>query len=247
MLSSPPNLLKQAWEIYKKRFWVFLTIMIVPLFAPSILASILFPARINTGHFGTESFNTLSLGLLVIVGVLVLVSIFIHLWSQIALIYAIKDREGGVEIKEYYRRGWNKVASFFWVYILSNLIIAGGFILFFVPGLIFLIWFIFAPFSLIIEDKKVFQSLSASKEYVKGYWFSMFWRFFVIVILAWLVSWITSFVFSLLGVGNVNKINLYIIYVLFNPIMMIYLFLIYGELKKMRIDNSTHKDFEKKN
>ena len=211
--------------------------MIIPLFAPSILASILFPFRIKTGHFEAESLNALSIGLLVVVGVLILVSVFIHLWSQIALLYAIKDREEGVEIKEYYRRGWNKMTSFFWVYLLSNFIIAGGSVLFFVPGLIFLIWFIFAPFVLIMENKKGAESLWASKEYVKGHWFAVFWKFLIFGILAWLVLWAVSVITGITGIGDTGKINLYASYILLNPIGVIYLFLIYENLKKIKKSN----------
>ena len=92
MLSNANVLLKQSWEIYKKRFWTLLVIVIVPLFVPSLLVSILFPLKMKSGHFGVESLSSLGLGLLMIIFLLTLISAILHLWSHVALIYAIKDR-----------------------------------------------------------------------------------------------------------------------------------------------------------
>ena len=238
MLSNANVLLKQSWGIYKKRFWTLLVIVIVPLFVPSLLVSILFPLKMKSGHFGVESLSSLGLGLLMIIFLLTLISAILHLWSHVALIYAIKDREENTGIKESFRQGWNKIASFFWVYLLSDFIIIGGLFLFFVPGLIFLVWFIFAPFALIVENKKGFSALLASKEYVRGNWLSVFWRFLIIMVLMWVIFWVISSVVGFIGIGNVSRIKLYAGYILFTPFSIIYLLLIYENLKKIKTTGS---------
>lgn len=236
MLPNATILLKQSWEIYKKRFWVFLGIVIVPLFALSLSASVLFPLRIKVGKFGVEFFNALSFKVLAIIFLFVLISAILHLWSQSALFCAVKDREENIGVKESFRQGWNKIASLFWIYLLSEFIIVVGSLLFFVPGLIFLIWFIFAPAVLIVENKKGFSALLASKEYVKGNWLAVFWRFLIFLFLMWLILSVISSIFGFVGIGNINKINLYIGCVLFAPFSVIYLVLIYENLKKIKID-----------
>lgn len=241
MLPSAIMLLKQSLEIYKKRFWTILAIVIVPLFAPSLLVSTLFPLKIKIGHLGVESFSSMGLGLLMIIFLLTLTSAILHLWSQVALIYVIKDREKNIGVKESFRQGWNKIGSSFWVYLLSDFIIIGGLFLFFVPGLIFLVWFIFAPFALIVENKKGFPALLASKEYVRGNWLSVFWRLLIITVLMWVVFWAISLVAGFIGIGNVSRIKLYVSYVLFTPFSIIYLLLIYENLKSLKNSNDVKK------
>lgn len=237
MLPNATILLKQSWKIYKKRFLVFLGIVIVPLFIPSLLVSVLFPfLMIKTAQFGAESFKALSFGALAIIFLLILVSAILHLWSQSALLCVIKDREENIGVKESFRQGWNKIVSLFWVYLLSEFVIVVGLFLFFVPGLIFLIWFIFAPIVLIVENKKGFSALLASKEYVKGNWSGVFWRFLIFLVLVWVVLLAMSSILDFIGVGNINKINLYACYILFTPFSLIYLFLIYENLKKIKTD-----------
>lgn len=236
MLPNATILLKQSWEIYKKRFWILLGVVIVPLFIPSLLASVLFPLKIKVGQFRAESFNSLSFGALTIIFLFVLISAILHLWSQSTLLCVVKDREENIGVKESFRQGWNKIISLFWVYLLSEFVIVAGLLLFFVPGLIFLIWFIFAPVILIVENKKGFSALLASKEYVKGNWLGVFWRFSIFLVIMWMISLAISSIFGFIGVGNIDKINLYACYVLFAPFSLIYLVLIYENLKKIKID-----------
>lgn len=233
MLINATTLLNRAWEIYRKRFWVFLGIMTPPVIAS---LSLTFFILLGTSllRVDSASLNVLGFGVLILTAFLTLGSLIIQLWSQTALLYAIKDKGEDIGIKESYRRGWNKIISYFWISILSGFIIVGGFFLFFIPGFIFLIWFSFAPFILISEDKKGWKSLLSSKEYVRGNWWSIFWRFIFIGILVWLILYLFVIISSFINTGEVDKICLYIGYMLLAPIINIYSFLIYDNLKSIK-------------
>lgn len=54
----------------------------------------------------------------------------------------------------------------------AGLAIFVGLLLLLIPGFIFMIWFLFAPFAVIIERLGAFESLSHSRALVRGHW----WR-----------------------------------------------------------------------
>ena len=229
-------LLDQAWGIYKKRFKVFLGIMTLPIFVllPIFVAFLILIMILL--HFDSMSIlalfvSPLGLGLM---STLTLVSFISHFWSQIALLYAIKDREENVGIKESYRRGWGKIISYFWISLLFGFIITGGTIFFFIPGLIFFVWFSLASFVLISDNKKGWQALLTSKEYVKGNWWSVFWRFLFIGTITWLFFHLINVLSVLINVLVIGDILFCVGYLLIVPLVTIYLFLIYENLKRVK-------------
>lgn len=64
------------------------------------------------------------------------------------------------------------IASF-----LVGLIVLGGTILLIIPGIIFAVWYAFATYEVIIENKRGMEALGASKKLVSGRWWSILWRF----------------------------------------------------------------------
>ena len=242
---SAKILLDQAWEIYKKRFKVFLGIVILPVIVLPLFVFFLMLGAILLSSNSTF-LNGLGLAVLILSAVLTLGGIIIQLWSQIALLYAIKDREENIGIKESYRRGWGKIISYFWVSFLSGIIITGGLFLFFVPGLIFFIWFSLASFVFISENKKGWSALLASKKYVRGNWLGVFWRFLCIAVISWLFFYLLTILASFVAVPAIEKIYFYVGYVLLTPMVTIYSFLIYENLKKIHSGDSVVQAFEAK-
>ncbi|MEK7157697.1 MAG: hypothetical protein AAB688_01315 [Patescibacteria group bacterium] len=230
MLPDSLTLLKQAWEIYRKRLLVFLGIMAFPFFAPSLLVSV-FAGRIL--GFRTESLTSLSFGILLIVVALIAISFFIHLWSWVALLRAIQGREENIGIKESYRRGWNKIIPYLWVSLLSGFITMVGFVFLFIPGLIFLIWFSFASYVLVCEDKRGWEALMASKEYIRRNWWKVVWRFIFVVLIAWLFFYLLNTISNLISAPGSRSFLSYINYAFLTPMVTIYFFLIYENLKKI--------------
>lgn len=205
--------------------------MTFPFLAPSLLISI-FAGRIF--GFRIESLSSLSFIALFIVAVLIAVSLFVHLWSWVALLFTIKDREENIGIKESYRRGWNKIFSYLWVSILSGFITMVGFIFLFIPGLIFLIWFSLASYVLVCENKRGWTALMASREYIRGNWRWVFWRFVFVALVLFLIFYLSDTISNLIGVSNNNSFFSYINYAFLTPIVTIYSFLIYENLRKIK-------------
>ena len=111
--------------------------------------------------------------------------------------------------------GW----TFLWLYSLAGYVIMGGYLLFFVPGIIFTVWFAFAQFILVEEDSSAVEALFGSKGYVHGHWLDAFGRLF----LAWLLS---------VAVGSVPLLGP-LLSVAYGPFMVIFTFLLYKDLKSI--------------
>ena len=135
-----------------------------------------------------------------------------------AFTFAVTDESLG--IRDALAKGWKKVYSFMWLVSILGFLVTGGFLLMFIPGIIFLVWFSFAQFILASEDDRGMNALLKSKEYVRDRWFEVFLRLFVI----WLVS------------GALGMIPLAgpIVSIVFFPFMMIFIHLIYKDLKTLK-------------
>jgi hypothetical protein len=139
-------------------------------------------------------------------------------WGIAAFTFAAVDETLGV--RDALNNGWRRVRSYMWVSFLFTFIVGGGFLLFFIPGLIFLVWFLFSQFVLVAEDEKGMAAILKSKEYVRGNWFGVFIRLLIL----WLISGALGFIPV---VGPILSLLLV-------PFMMIFVKLIYDDLRESK-------------
>lgn len=212
-------ILKDAIGIYKQRFGAFVGIMLAPTL-------ILF-VTIMTIFASVASKGLLMISFFVIAIILVLIS---QIWGQVALLFAVRDNQKGIGVAEAYRKGWRKILPYWWVSILIVFIINGGFLLFIIPGIIFSVWFSLAVFVFITEDIRGMNALLKSREYVRGNWGKVAWRYLFISILSLIVA-IPMFVAATVDAPVIELTIRLAIYLFWLPIVAIYSFLIYTHLK----------------
>lgn len=167
---------------------------------------------------------TLNPALLLIAVIVVLPLLLIGYWAQISLIYAIKEREAKIGVKESFRRGWYKIISYLWVTILVGVITFAGFLLLVVPGIIFAVWYSLALYILVAEDLRGMKALSRSKQLVRGYWWSVLWRFIVVFLIVMVAIILFSFIPI---VGNIVSL-------VASPFTVVFGYLLYEDLKKLK-------------
>lgn len=107
-------------------------------------------------------------------------------WGQAALFHALCFKDSGVFGA--FGAAWKKTGSFLWVSLAVVFITTGGYLLFFIPGVVFSVWFAFSFFVLVKEGEKGMRALLKSREYVRGRWPQVFVRLFVV----WLFSSLLS-------------------------------------------------------
>ncbi|MBI2056158.1 MAG: hypothetical protein HYT37_02155 [Candidatus Sungbacteria bacterium] len=178
----PPALkfFADAFAFYKAHFAIIAAIGLVPI-ALGVLGTI-------AGIISAPA--SLILGLLSFVA-----GIFAWL-AFFDLVRADGNPEGGT--KGAYLRGRKMFAPYAIILLLQNLAVVGGAFLFIIPGVIFSILLGQAVYAYIFENKKGMDALITSWHYVRGRWWSVFWRIFFLGIIMWIISLIF---FSVMGLG----------------------------------------------
>jgi len=242
-------ILGQAWTVYKQRLGTFLGITIIPTL--TVLAMVVVGAAFVGGKFPSIGLFFLKFriggsGLTIFSSILFSVLIIlIQSWESIALLYAIKDNQEKIGIVESYRRGWHQILSYLWVSSLVGFVILGGSFLLFFPGIIFAVWFSLAVFILIAEGLKGMDALLKSREYVRGNWSGVAWRFFFIGAMSLIIYLVIVLIFALLRVPFRQGISRLIFGLFLSPLIMTYAFLIYKNLKSLKgeiVFKSTKKE-----
>lgn len=216
-LTEIGGLFRNSWEIYKRRFAV-----LIALYFFSLLAFLAVIALFGGAGFLLSLVFSSSKGPLIAIMVFtgVTAGMAAICWGLAAVVCAVADE--GIGFKEALVHGWQRTAAFIWFFSIAGFIITGGFLLFIIPGVIFLVWFAFGQFILVNNNEHGMNALLKSKAYVKGHWFDVFLRLFVV----WIVS---AFLGILPFIGPFLTIA-------FMPFMMIFVNLIYEDLKAIKGD-----------
>lgn len=231
-LISIKDLFLNSWDIYKKDFKKFLVIAVI-FFGITSLPTIFIGLEIpevevqsaSTSTFiptGAEPFFTVPWYLFFLI---ILATMFIGILGSASLISAVKEVPKDWGVKGALKEGWSKYWPFFLVSLLTGLIIGLGFLFLIVPGIIFAVWFAFSTYVVICEDKRGFKALSRSRELIKGHWWSVAKRVFVIMIITFPLS---------VGAQFIPYFGQFAFIILFPPFSVIYSYLIYQNLKEIK-------------
>lgn len=214
-LRSVGELFRDTWGLFKTRF-----LTLICLYLLSVLFIVIAVGMVAGSGFLLVSVLPISKNILIggLIAVGLVIGSIAMSWGMAAFTIATVDDDLG--IREALGMGWERVWRFIWVYSLFGFIVGGGFLLFLIPGMIFLIWFLFSAFVVVAEEEKGMGALLKSKEYVKSNWFAVFLRAFVI----WLVS-VGLSVIPVLGP---------ILSLLFIPFMMLFIRLVYDDLRGLK-------------
>jgi hypothetical protein len=112
----------------------------------------------------------------------------LQLWGGMAVVVnLLADQKMGVV--ESYKRSWQYVGRYWWLCVLEMLILSAGFVLLIIPGIVLAILFLFSQFVLVEEEYRGLNALMISREYIKGYAWSVFGRLLLLgALLASLVA-----------------------------------------------------------
>ncbi len=218
-LAGIGELLRKSWEVYRGRMKTLI---------PAGLAAVLLPVLslvppVGLGLLASQympQFQMIIMAASILLGVAGMV--WVGNWGVSAFLTAIVDQKCG--IKEAFLKAKPKVMAHIWLGILTGLILTGAHLLLVIPGIIFAVWFFFAPFVFIEENLRGMDALLKSKEYVRGRWLGVGLRLLAVWCLSVLVSCI-PFVGQLLALFLV-------------PFSFVYTFLVYKDLKTLKGDVS---------
>ena len=218
------DLLKKSFNVYLS-IWKPLVLLILLMYGVMIgLFLILVMLGIVSG-FTSPDFSTSSLFAILLFLVVMAIVVLLSVWTQVAMMYVVKERSNPIGVKQALAVGWSKISSFVWIGFLSGLAVLGGFILFIVPGIIFAIWFTFSAYVFISEGVVGTKALSRSKQLVSGNWWGVFGRFFVGFFVVGLIMMVVSWIPLVGSIAN----SLFT-----TPFFVIYTYLMYEDLKRLK-------------
>lgn len=122
---------------------------------------------------------------------------------------------------------WRQFPSALVLLLIVGLAVTLANFLFVIPGILLGVWWGFAIFILILEDQSVMNSLKGSYELVKGWWWAVFSRVLFLISLAVLIS-------ALALIPVVGMFLSYVLYMLFVPVVIVYMGLTYQELRSIK-------------
>ncbi|MEJ2324535.1 MAG: hypothetical protein P8Y77_07065, partial [Nitrospirota bacterium] len=227
------DIFKKTWEVFKRRVLTLVVVFILSGLVFAVGFGIFFGAGMLLGMV----LKPMKAGLIAggaAAGVIA--GLIAWGWGYGALVCAVADESLGVV--DAYRRAWLRVGSFMWiVFLLYLIIIPGGYFLFLVPGILFTVWFSFGPFVLAKEGEAGMSALIKSKEYVRGHFWGVFLRFLVIWALS-IALWVIQQVLRLaaLTIPVVPTLASVALSLVFTPFYMIFLYLVYSDLRRLRGD-----------
>lgn len=212
------DLLSKAWERYTANWQLWVTIVLPVAIAQLItgyVALTLAPGKPASPEI-TQATETM-----VALGILGLVNALLGVFAYVALLVAISKNIAAFQ--EAYREALRFVLSYIFIALLTALAVFGGFILLVIPGIIFMVWFSFAPYVLINEEKRGTEALSRSRELVRGRFWQVALRLLVIGAILVLLS-LLNVIVPVLG----SLVGLLIGY----PLGAIYMYHLYMSLRQ---------------
>lgn len=234
------ELLAKSWRDYVQNFKKFMIIYLhgllgfLPLLVIMLLVSI----------FGNlEMWQAIPLGLQISLGIILT---FAFIFSVLlAIYYSVRLKAASfLLVKNNYSspvENFKESKKYFWGFLgvsllLFVIILAWGFV-FLVPALIFGVYYSFASYVLVMEDKRAFSSMERSYDLVKGYWWPVFGRMALLMVGALIISLIVSTPLNFMEQGSwmfvTYNILTNIMWAIISPYFVIYSFHIYNSLKEV--------------
>lgn len=160
-ISNPLVVLQDALRAVFKynagTFWGFVAVSIL---------TIMLAALAGVGVIANFKFELGAIWIVLLLAVLII-------WAVILLAaftkYALQTSKGQeISFKQALGVGYQKSLGYVGLMILTTAIVLGGLVLFIIPGLIFMYWFLLAPYIYMDQDVSITEALRQSKKIAKA-------------------------------------------------------------------------------
>ena len=203
------EILTAAFNIYKanaSQLILIVAVVVVPLsLISAVFSGVVFaPDKVRVTNLGGEvvfDYAGRGLGVALLAGAIgALIAVLISAVLQAAILRAAAQATIGdpVDVEASYRYGLKRLWSVILVSILVGLVVAVGFILLVIPGIIFLVFLSVSIPVLIVEGRRGTEAMGRSWNLVKG----NFWHAFGVIVVAALIVGIISGIIGAIGGHN---------------------------------------------
>lgn len=226
-LPSVIELFVSSFNLYKTSWKLLALVILLPILATIvvialvgvILATIL---AVTGGQITSSRIPLLIPPALVAVVALAI----INAMGKISLVKAIQNNGQG-KIKQLIKSAWPLVGKYILLQLMVGLIVLVGFVLLIVPGILFMVWFLFSSLILVVEGTGGIPALKRSRYYVRGKFWKVLGRMAVLIIVVAVLAGVTSLVDN----QTVNLVFQLISTFIIAPLATIYTFRLYQAVK----------------
>lgn len=181
---TPGEIWSEAFRIYRENAANLLLIVAVVVVPLTFVSAVI----VQTG--------------VTILGLLVGAAIGIIIWAvlQAAVLRGAAQATIGdpVDIEASYRWGLSRFGSVLLVALLVGIVVAVGFLLLVIPGLIFLVFLSVSEPALIVENRRGTEAMSRSWNLVRGH----FWHALVVILVAAIITGVIQGILTAIGGDN---------------------------------------------
>jgi hypothetical protein len=195
------EILDQTFKLYRKnlvRFLAIVALVQVPITLLMLVLQTLLAAPAAPTARGRPAFSA-DQGIVILCSVLL--SVIGWTLARGALTKSVSESYLGNEVSvgEAYRFVLPKFWRLIWASILVGLVTMLGFLLFFVPGVIFSLWFALTAAVVVIEDRKASESMGRSRLLVKGNLGKIFLVSLAVFVISLIIGLVCSFAGGIVG------------------------------------------------
>ena len=234
-LKTITSLLEESWKLYKKHINVLALISVIPLVFRGVIIAL---GPIDVGGIETNILISFTI-LMLVFGLLYLIFAIV---SPVALVDAVGDVHGGryPSASEAYKKAVSLFFPYLTVFILSLLVVVGGFALFIIPGIVISTYVSLTIFVFLFEEKRGFDALVKSAWYVRHFWWDILARHVISVMIYTGLFIVFSFVVgtALYLLGFNQHVYAFLrdlfIYLGLAPFTVIYSYLVYKDIKEVK-------------
>lgn len=221
-------LIKESFEIYKEKITPVLLLSVIFIVTTIILGillggSLIFSLLLAKGS-GVSIETSRALFFSPAFFLLFLVFVFWGIFIGLSFLTLV-IKPVGTKLKEIFQEAWKRFAKYLWLVILVSFFVTLASLFLVIPGIIVAIYLSFYSYVFIIEGEKGMNALKRSWSLVKGNWWKVFGRLFLLNIVFGIIFILLSSVNDLLG----SVFQLF-----YMPFNIIFFYLIYLELKKSK-------------
>ena len=233
------SLLTSSWQEYVANFSKFIMIYVYGLVGliPIAVVSLLATLVIFTGVWSNIPFAAqMSLGFLFAILVIcsIIFAVYYGLRVKVATLLLIKNNYS--ETSENFANSKHYVWGMLGVSLLMFVVILAWGFVFLIPAIIFGVYYMFASYVLVIENKRSFSAMERSYDLVHGFWWPAFGRIillgFIGMVVFMILSWPLNFMSENSWPFMFYNIIINVIWMAISPYFVVYYYNIYKSLNE---------------
>jgi len=224
---------KLWWKNLEKFIGIFLWGLLYSLL-PLVVVLAFFGLGYFAGLIGNIVFTIIG-ALIAIVGVAL--AIYFATRFYIVNFLFVKENFSGA-ISDLYKKTRSLFWPYFWLSILSSVLIILWSLLLIIPGIIFSIFYSLAAYVFFFEGKRGMEAIRRSKSLIKNYWWAVLGRLAFFALVIWLFMIVISIPTFIAGEEStfsmIWSFVIQIISFIIGPIALLYSYNIYKELVEIK-------------